>query len=249
MMLQRVITNVPYIMQAMISWSIILLRTKIGLGQSSPLVITILFLVCMIPALVWLLRTRAMTIALIALAWWVALSVPMLLLYETYLLNSPRLLYTPAIGIALFWGAVTALLLQHLRHPVAKVVLAVPVVVMLAWCVPYITDRMDETARLTPAMETIDADLRASDKSAKVLFINLPEWSAPSYPAFLTGAEGMPHLPERGYTGVDVDLYGEWHASRNYLCEARYLTDTWRSVLLRDTGCDDQRYRLTRKAP
>jgi hypothetical protein len=192
MMLQRVITNVPYIMQAMISWSIILLRTKIGLGQSSPLVITILFLVCMIPALVWLLRTRAMTIALIALAWWVALSVPMLLLYETYLLNSPRLLYTPAIGIALFWGAVTALLLQHLRHPVAKVVLAVPVVVMLAWCVPYITDRMDETERLTPAMETIDADLHASDKSAKVLFINLPEWSAPSYPAFLTGAEGMP---------------------------------------------------------
>ena len=192
MMVQRVVTNVPYIMQAMISWTIILLRTKIGLGESSPLVITILFIVCMVPALIWMWRKRCLTIAFIALAWWVALSVPMLLLYETYLLNSPRLLYTPSIGIALFWAALTALLMQNLRHPAAKAVLAVPIVAMLAWCVPYIGDRMNETARLTPAMKMIDADLRASDKDAKVLMINLPEWSAPSYPAFLTGAEGIP---------------------------------------------------------
>jgi hypothetical protein len=191
-MLGRVVTNLTYIMQAMISWTIILLRSKIGLTQSSPLIITLLFVLSMIPALVWLASRRAFTIGLIAIAWWGALSVPMLLLSEAYLKNSPRLLYTSAVGIALFWSAVTALLFQHLRHPAARALLAIPVVIMLAWCVPYITDRMNETARLTPAMEMIDADLRASNPSDRALIINLPEWSAPSYPAFLTGSEGMP---------------------------------------------------------
>ena len=191
-LLNHAVANAPYIMQAVVSWTIILLRTWIGLTQSSPMIVTALFIFSVGPALIGLARRKAFTIGLMAIGWWAALSVPLIILETSYLQISPRLLYTAAVGIALFWGSVTTLLLQRLRRRLPQAALALLVVVILAWCVPYVTDRMNETARLTPAMTMIDAELRTSDPASKVLLINVPEWSAPSYPAFLIGAEGMP---------------------------------------------------------
>jgi hypothetical protein len=129
-LLYRMVANLPYIMQAMISWTIILLRTQIGLTQSIPIIVTGIFVLTVASAAVWLASRRALTTGLIALGWWAALSVPLLILDHSYLQISPRLLYTPAVGIALFWGAVIALLVQHLRHPVARAIVIIPVVTL-----------------------------------------------------------------------------------------------------------------------
>ena len=57
---------------------------------------------------------------------------------------------------------------------------------------PEIGQLLRETERMTPVMQTLDADLRQSDPAAKALFINLPWWNAPNTSGFLIGAEGMP---------------------------------------------------------
>lgn len=188
----RLVSNIPYVLQAMISWLIVLLRSWIGLAPYNALIVSAMFVVIVPLTLVWLVKRRNFALGLLALAWWFTLSVPSLILSEGYLPMSPRLLYAPSVGIALFWAGALALLLQNLRQRVVQVIAVLPVVIILGWCVPYVADRMNETARLTPAMTMINTDLRASSPAAKVLYINMPYYSAPAYPAFLIGAEGMP---------------------------------------------------------
>jgi hypothetical protein len=201
--LDEIITNAVYFMQGMVSWLVILLRPPIGLTESAPLIIVGLFVIAAGLSLVFLARVKALWLGLFALSWWAIFSLAQaLVLDKAYVSFGPRLLYVPAIGIALFWAAVVAAvvaaLVRAIRQPALKMAPLGFAALLLAWCVPYVNERIAETARLTPAMTAIDADLRALDPNGKVLLINLPWWNAPTYPAFFVGAEGMPLFQHDG---------------------------------------------------
>jgi hypothetical protein len=197
--LDEIITNVVYFMQGMASWLVILLRPPIGLTESAPLIIVGLFVLAIGCSLVLLARVRVMWLGLFALTWWATFALAQaLVLDKAYVSFGPRLLYVPAIGIALFWAAVVAALVRAIRQPALKLAPLGFAALLLAWCVPYVNERIAETARQTPAMTAIDADLRALDASGKVLLVNLPWWNAPTYPAFFVGAEGMPLFQHDG---------------------------------------------------
>jgi hypothetical protein len=184
--------NLIYFAQGMISWLLILLRTWIGLSDAAVVVIA-LFVASVGLALIILYRWKVLALGLLGLIWWFVAVLPSAaLLSESYVRLAPRLMYAPAVGIAIFWGGLLAGLFGTSRRRLFRGAMAALVIVLLAWCVPFITDRQDETARLTPAMNSIEADLKKSDPATRVLLINMPWWSAPAYPAFPIGAEGMP---------------------------------------------------------
>ncbi len=83
-------------------------------------------------------------------------------------------------------------------NPSAKTVVLGIAGVLLAWGVPFIHERMVETERLSPAINTISNDLQKTKPDDKALFINMPWWNAPANPSFLIGAEGMPIFQHEG---------------------------------------------------
>ncbi|MCL5995198.1 MAG: hypothetical protein M1546_03980 [Chloroflexi bacterium] len=189
---ESVVSNLIYSMQGFVSWLLILVRAQIGLSDAVDTIILVLFIGSVAAASIWLFRQRKLLVGLFALACWAIATVPLLLLDTSYVRFSPRLLYIGSIGIALFWSIVTVTLLGVIRRPGLRAAFAIALVVLFAWCVPFVVDRQNETARLTPAMKLIDNDLHTASPDATVLLINMPYWSAPAYPAFLIGSEGMP---------------------------------------------------------
>jgi hypothetical protein len=186
------LTNALYFIQGMVLWVVIPVRPLVGLIDARPALLAAFLVAGAGAGLLLLRRLRLASFGVVALLWWVAAAAPaVLFLSEPYVRFGPRLLYVSSVGVALFWGVVTAGLLRAVRRPLWHLVLLAPVAVLCAWCVPYISERMGETARLTPAMRQIDADLRALLPDARVLYINLPWWNAPAYPSFFIGAEGM----------------------------------------------------------
>lgn len=191
-LMSRIGTNAAYFMQGMVSWILILLRPWIGLTPDSPAIVSLIFTVAVLASCYWLWRNGKLMIGVMALGWWAVMLAPALLLTEDYVRFSPRLLYTSAVGVALFWGLVATLTFKAAKPRLVRLLLGVAYAALVAWCVPFIGDRLNETARLTPAMVNINADLRKSNSDARVLLINMPYWNGPTYPAFLLGVEGMP---------------------------------------------------------
>jgi hypothetical protein len=183
-------------------------------------------------------KTALLTLAALALALWlVAIAPSSLLLTQDYVWSSPRMTYVPTIGVALFWGLVAASALGRLtRRPIAAVdeapaaagarihprtsapsalvrvlVVAALLVLLASWSATFIATRLNESARLTPALAQIDAELRASEPSARLLLINssFSNFANPTF--FPIGREGMP-IWEYGYKVADGPMWA-WPAA------------------------------------
>lgn len=196
----EIVSNVVYFMQAMVTWPVIVLRPIVGLSDASLRIIAVVWVACVAGMLLVLWRLKLFWLGALGVLWWVLMaSLPALVLDAAYVSYGPRLLYSASIGIAWLWGAFIAGVMQHTRQPIFKVAVLVVTGVLLAWGVPYISERIVETARLSPAMRAISNDLRDhTTADAKVLFINMPWWNAPANPSFLIGAEGMPIFQHDG---------------------------------------------------
>lgn len=198
--LNEIISNAIYFMQAMVTWPVIVLRPIVGLSDASALIIAALFVLCIALMLFVLAGLRLFWLGALGVLWFLLMaSLPILILDAAYVSYGPRLLYAASVGIALVWGAFIAGVVQHSRNLVAKTLALAASALLLAWGVPYITERTVETERLTPAMWAISNDLRDhTPADAKALLINLPWWNAPANPSFLIGAEGMPIFQHDG---------------------------------------------------
>jgi hypothetical protein len=183
--------------QGMVAWLVVLIRDMIGLPESGAWIVLVAFVVAMGVVLVGLWYVRRLQLGLLAFAWWVIAMLPSTLwLSEAYMSRGSQLLYEPSIGVAFLWAAALTCLLQVIRLPIFKLMFLGCAGIILAWSVMYIGFQRDEVARLTPALRMIDADLRQSKPSDKVLLVNMPYWGAPTNPAFLLGAQGMQYFQE-----------------------------------------------------
>ena len=189
---QGIVTNNAYYAQGLIAWLLILLRNVIGLPeQKIPLLLGLLGLNVLV-VLLLLLRHKRVSLGIVSLAWWSAAIAPSaMLLSQSYVSSSPRLMYAASIGVALLYSGLIGIVIRGLRSKVLKWGLLVFTAVLCAWCVPFVEDRLSETERLTSALRFIDNDLKSSPQGATILLINMPWWSAPTNPAFMFGMEGM----------------------------------------------------------
>lgn len=187
--------NLVYFAQGAAAWLVALIRPLVGLTPEAPLFIALCFAVAAIGGLVWLAARRLAALGVFALGWWGLLAAFLAVaLSNMYVQNGPRLLYAPSVGIAIFWGAAIASGVYAFRGAHLRGLPFAGLLLLLVWSAAYIRDRIQETARLTPAMTHIAQDLRESAPDARVLLINAPWWNAPRSPSFLIGAEGMPIL-------------------------------------------------------
>jgi hypothetical protein len=126
------------------------------------------------------------------LGWWlVAVAPSLLLLAPNYVLVSPRLMYVSSVGVALFYGALTAAVLRVLRRSTLRMAMLVLVALILAWCAVYVGDWVDEVSRYPAALRVIYDDMRVSNPEARVLLVNAPWWLTPAVPPFLVGTESL----------------------------------------------------------
>ncbi len=187
------LSNLIYFMQGIDGWIIVFLRTRLDLGASAELAVVLIFIVAVASGLLLQWRGRYLFWGLLGLGVWLIAVVPSsLLLDSAYVHLSPRLMYVSVVGIALFWGAAGLAAIRLMNRPVVRYGLLVIGIVLAGWSLIYVSDHLNETARLTPAMQFIESDLEHSSVNDKVLLINLPAWNSPAYPSFLLGAEGMP---------------------------------------------------------
>jgi hypothetical protein len=190
-----------YFLQALDYWLAALARPLIGLQSPAALNPWILLVGIAVPvlggAVLW--ARRRFTIGLLALSIWLLdAAILSVSLDANYILGSPRMTYTAAIGIALFWAATIAALappfkLSAVRVTARTILTAVALATCLltsVWAYGYVTQHISEVRGLTTGMQQLDADLQRLPASTQVLLINMPAWSSPSYPAFLFGAEG-----------------------------------------------------------
>jgi hypothetical protein len=186
------LTSLAYVAQGMLAWFFILFRNVIGLPQEKTALLLGLLLVNTLGVLGLLYWLKRLSLGLLSLAWWcVAIAPSVLLLSQYYVLSGPRLMYAASIGVALLYAGLIAALLSATRSRVLKGIMLAFVLLLSAWCVPYVMERTNVTARLTDSIKSIDQDLRASPAESKVLLIDMPGWVSMNNPAFLLGSEGM----------------------------------------------------------
>lgn len=192
-----ILYKLAYFAQGMIAWMFMVVRPAPGatIQQLVPLALTLL-LAGLALGLAVLWRTRALGLGLLALAWWITGIAPAVMLLDaSYTSDAPRLMYLPSVGIALFWGAVITGAMRLIGGRRWQWIPAVLAASFVLWCTPFILARIVETHRLTPALQTVDEDLRRSEPDETFLLINAPFVSLPAQQTFLFGREGM-HLWE-----------------------------------------------------
>lgn len=186
--------NTAYFAQAMALWLGAWLRPVIGLPEQRELIILACFALVTLGALA-ATRPPARRLALLGLGWWALVAIPFVfMLPSVYVAQGPRLLYASSVGVALVWSAAFSSLFSALfaARKILAYVLAAFLALNLFWSANFIGERLRETEKMTPVMQTLDASLSQSDPASKVLLINTPWWNAPNTSGFFMGAEGMP---------------------------------------------------------
>ena len=186
------LTSLAFVSQGMLAWLFILARNLIGLPQQKTEILLGLLVLNTLGVLGILYCLKRLSLGLLSLAWWgLAIAPSVLLLSQYYVLSGPRLMYASSIGIALLYAGLMSALWSVSKSRLLRGALLALVLLFSAWCVPYVMDRTNVTARLTTSLKSIDQDLRASPVDSKVLLIDMPGWMSVRNPAFLLGSEGM----------------------------------------------------------
>ena len=185
--------KLAYHLQNLLIWPAAALRPLANVDEAgaAPLLLTLAAAGIALAAAA-LIRAHMVKPGLFALGFWAIGAAPSMLLSQRYLLDGPRLLYPASVGSSLLWALVTVAVWRLARHPVPRAAVAAGWFVALAWSSGFISDRLNEAARLTPAVRRIDADLQQSQPSDRLLLINPPFVNLAVRPSFFLGREGLP---------------------------------------------------------
>ncbi len=172
-------------------------------------------------AVILLLRGRGAALWL-GFLWFALTAFPSwaILTWYNYVVDAPRLLYLPAVGISLLWAAALApgdASLRKLRNRPARALLpAIPTAIGLAATGAILLDSFNfislrETMQSKAAAvvtQLVDTATRP-DPQAGIIYVNLPSFLAVKSSSYLLGHTGITLMPD--YFGLDLDVYAVKH--------------------------------------
>ena len=229
-----VVSNLIVQMQAFVAWAIMPLRELFApmpaMSTTQAHILICAFFIALVGAacaLLW--RRRLLWAGAFALLFWlIGLAPSSISLNKDYVLQSPRITYVPALGVAMFWGVALSAFsprtktsqvgaaethaVQHFLRQPARLTTAFTVIGVGAWCIwsaTYIHVRLNETERLTPALKLMDADLHQSAPEDRLLIINSSFTTYAAQPHLFLGSEGMP-IWEYAYVNPNTERDPLW---------------------------------------
>ncbi|HSM57573.1 MAG TPA: hypothetical protein VK879_15580 [Candidatus Sulfomarinibacteraceae bacterium] len=193
-------------------------------GQNPFLVAALLGLPVLIAATLYLWRAvsaQRRLRTLFPLAWVILAALPTILFLDAqYVLAGPRLLMLASAGIAWFWAAVVAHLLIPIRHTPRRRWLRPAVTLfwlglVLVHSISFLRWRMHEHGLIGEAIDQAVVWAEGANRAGRTaVFVNFPNWIAPSHTAYPLGTEGvvafprdtLPPLLATAHTGRDAQV-------------------------------------------
>jgi hypothetical protein len=151
----------------------------------------------LIVILVVLLRKRQGGLVLFSLLWFFLLNLPALIFVDfDYVVNSPRLLYPPGVGIVILWGGFLAILAVGERQPRLRFAgAALLVLLILGMSARFIRERNEEyLLAQEPVLQLVEI-AKESDADEELIVVNFPSWLAPKERRFAMGNHGVQIIP------------------------------------------------------
>lgn len=139
-------------------------------------------------------RAKMLKLWLFGLGWFVAMALPSILFLEhDYLYSGPRLMYLPAVGVALLWGLVPLTVEDlcrraHTRPWLALGAQSALVAAVTLPALPFVHCQLDFMAHTTRLLRTLRACAEQSPSDRELVYVNLPYY----YTAYAQHPDGCP---------------------------------------------------------
>ena len=144
-----------------------------------------------------LLRAKQIGLLLLGLLWFLLLNLPALVFVDfDYVVNSPRLLYPPGVGIVLLWGGFLAILaIGSRRARLRQVGTTLAVLLILGMSGRFVVERnFQYLLAEKPALQLAQI-ARDANPDDELLVVNFPSWLAPQTRRFAMGNHGVQIIP------------------------------------------------------
>ena len=144
-----------------------------------------------------LLRLKQVGLLFFSLAWFLLLNLPALIFVDfEYVVNSPRLLYPPGVGIVLLWGGFLAILAIGDRRPRVRFAVATLLMVLiLVMSGRFVRERnVQYLLAQEPLLQLADI-AKDTNPEEELLIVNFPSWLAPRERRFAMGNHGVQIIP------------------------------------------------------
>ncbi len=164
-----------------------------------------------LPLAGWLYaRGRALGLLALALGWLAITALPVwATLPWQYVEDGARLYYLPSVGIALAWGGLAGLVAARGRGRAVGQALAAGLCLWaVAHSLAFFAPRRAMYAKGTALLREAVALASRAPADGHVLFVNLPAWQAPDWPAFPLGNTGVTFVPEYVLLGQALHVNG-----------------------------------------
>ncbi len=166
-----------------------------GWGDVAAIWLVSLPALLVITAVLW--RQGQRILLLFSLGWFVLLNLPALVFVDfNYVVNSPRLLYPPGVGIVLLWGGFLAVLASGEKRPVMRWAGAAAALgLILGFSIRFVTERNAQYLLAEqPVLQLAEIALEAP-LDRELLVVNFPSWLAPMERDFAMGNHGVQIIP------------------------------------------------------
>jgi hypothetical protein len=164
-----------------------------------------------LPLAAWLYgRGRALGLLALALGWLAITALPVwATLSWEYVEDGARLYYLPSVGIALAWGGLAALVARRgRRRPLGQALVGGLCLWALWQSLAFLGPRRAMYAEGTALLREAAALTARVPADGRVLFVNVPAWQAPDWPAFPLGNTGVTFVPEYVLLGQALHVNG-----------------------------------------
>lgn len=193
--------NGLYLLQGVAFWAV---RLFAGMQASRDVIVLLAGCLAILLAVVLCLAQSSGRLLLFAAGWvLIAWAPSWLSLSYTYVIDAPRLLYAPSVGVACMWGATVAgVRASRRRSRIAAFVGAACLVALTSQSLGLLREKATLYTIGSHLMEDVTtAAVREADTGG-ALFVNLVSWIAPPVADFPFGHDGITTVPT--YIGLDL---------------------------------------------
>ena len=144
-----------------------------------------------------LLRKGQRGLVLFSLLWFLLLNLPALVFVDfDYVVNSPRLLYPPGVGIVMLWGGFLAILaIGESRTRLRFAGAALLMLLILGMSGRFVIERNDQYLLAQEPVLQLAEIAAESDPDEELIIVNFPSWLAPQERRFAMGNHGVQIIP------------------------------------------------------